>query len=107
MGKISDNGTIRDMTAEEQAEYDARQVEFNSDERKLKHIKKMRLRRLQETDWWVLRGEMTDEQKVWRQSLRDIPTTFSSSDYDSLLARETDETKDNYMKLTHEIWSKP
>ena len=102
MGKISDNGTIRDMTAEEQAEYDARQVEFNSDERKLKHIKKMRLRRLQETDWWVLRGAMSEAQSNWRQALRDIPTNYTTTEqYDSILARDEDGN------LTNEIWSKP
>jgi hypothetical protein len=94
----------RDMTAEEQADYDARQVEWNSDGEKLKRIKQIRLEKLIETDWWVFRGEMTDEQVAWRKSLRDIPTTYSASDYDALLEMEGEIPN---RKLKHAIWSKP
>ena len=100
---ILNNGKIteRDATVSEQAEIDAREVEFNSDAKKLADIKVIRLKKLQETDWWVLRGEMSSQKTAWRKSLRDIPTTYSASDYDSLLARDSDG------KLTHSIWSKP
>ena len=98
-------GTIeRDMTVEEQAEFDARQTAWNSDAEKLKRIKEIRLKKLKETDWWVFRGNMTSEQSSWRQSLRDIPTTFSASDYDALLEMEGDIPN---RKLKHSIWSKP
>ena len=96
------DGVIRDMTAEEQAEADKVKAEWNNSSEKLKRIKQLRQERLNETDWWVFRGEMTDEQKAWRKSLRDIPTTYSESDYDDLL----DYNKDT-KKYTHSIWTIP
>jgi len=103
MSKVSVNGIIRDATAEEQAEIDARNTEWNNSSvsRKLEKIKQIRLEKLLETDWWVLRGEMTTEQTAWRKSLRDIPQDYSEADYDNLLA--TDEQGN----LTHTVWSKP
>ena len=103
MSKISVNGIIRDATAEEQAEIDARNTEWNnsSSSRKLEKIKNIRLEKLIETDWWVLRGEMTTEQTAWRKSLRDIPQDYSADKYDELLARDSDG------KLTHTVWEKP
>ena len=93
--------TERDATAEEQKEIDALQVEFNSSATKLKRIKAIRQKMLQETDWWVLRGNMSTAQTNYRQSLRDIPTDYETSKYDELLAR------DNDGKLTHSVWTKP
>jgi len=104
MTKIVDNiNGERDMTAEEQAEYDARQTawENNSANRKLGWIKELRNQKLIETDWWVLRGNITDAQSTYRQNLRDIPQDYSEADYDELLA--TDEQGN----LTHTVWSKP
>ena len=100
--KISFNGVIRDMTTAEQAEADKVKAEWNSSSEKLKRIKELRQQYLNTTDWWVFRGEMTDEQKAWRKSLRDIPTTYSESDYDALLNYDKD-TK----KYTHSIWTIP
>ena len=68
---------------------------------KLEKIKNLRLEKLQETDFWVLRGDITDEQKLYRKNLRDIPANYDSSKYDELLATDSDG------KLTHSIWSKP
>jgi|TARA_R110002020_G_scaffold446234_1_gene658479 hypothetical protein len=107
MSKVNVNGLVREATAEEQAEIDARETAYNSNAEKLNRIKSIRIEKLRETDWWVFRGEMTDEQKAWRKSLRDIPTTFSASNYDALLAKETDKTKDTYGQLTHSIWTQP
>ena len=97
------DGKIRDLTAEEQAEYDARNKTFedNKAQRQLEKIRDLRLRLLEETDWWVLRGEMTDEQKAWRKSLRDLPQDYNETQYDELLALDE---QDN---LTHTVWSKP
>ena len=94
------DGKIRDLTAEEQAEYDARNKAFedNKSQRQLEKIRNLRLRKLEETDWWVLRGEMTDEQKAWRKSLRDLPQDYDETQYDELLAQ------DEQGKLTHTIW---
>jgi len=97
-------GIIKDATAEEQAELDALIIKDNKERKDnyLNEIKKIRLEKLQETDWWVLRGDITDEQKLYRKNLRDIPSNFSTDEeYESLLAR------DEQGKLTHSIWSKP
>ena len=105
MSKIHvwENGvtTEREATAEEQKEIDALQVEFNSSATKLKRIKAIRQKMLQETDWWALRGNMSTAQTNYRQSLRDIPTDYETSKYDELLAR------DSNGDLTHSVWTKP
>jgi len=99
------NGSIiREATAEEQAEIDAQLVKDNQEikDNYLNEIKKIRLEKLQETDWWVLRGDITDEQKLYRKNLRDIPSNFSTDEeYESLLDRN------EQGQLTHSIWSKP
>ena len=99
-----DGGIIREATAEEQAEIDAQIIKDNQERKDnyLNEIKKIRLEKLQETDWWVLRGDITDEQKLYRKNLRDIPINFSTDEeYEALL--ETDENGN----LTHSVWSKP
>ena len=68
---------------------------------KLDLIKEIRLQKLIETDFWVLRGNMSTAQSNYRQALRDIPNTYSESDYDLLLARNENG------ELTHTVWSKP
>ena len=97
------DGIVRDLTAEEQAEYEARNKawEDSKTDRQLTQIKEMRLDFLKETDWWVMRGNMTDAQTQYRQKLRDIPADYDSSKYDELLARDASG------KLTHSVWSKP
>ena len=92
-----------EITGEELTKLEADITAWNngSADRKLKEIKQIRLQKLQETDWWVLRGNITTAQSDYRQALRDIPSTYSESDYDSLLAvNENGE-------LTHTVWSKP
>ena len=103
MVKIFIDGAVRDLTAEEQAEYDTRQTAWNNEsvERKLTLIREIRFKKLEETDWWVLRGNMTDAQTQYRQKLRDIPADYDSSKYEELLAR------DEQGNLTHTVWSKP
>tara|TARA_Y100001937_G_C7023008_1_gene286377 strand:+ start:523 stop:810 length:288 start_codon:yes stop_codon:yes gene_type:complete len=77
MTKIKDNGVLRDMTATEQAEYDAMQVEYEN--RKLpKALEVLRERRnqlLAETDFYAL-GDVTmsNDMKTYRQALRDLPS---------------------------------
>ena len=95
------NGVPTPFTDEEKAQREKDITEYNSDASKLSRIKIIRQQFLNETDWWVLRGEMTTEQTAWRKSLRDIPQNYSEADYDELLAR--DEQGD----LTHSVWSKP
>ena len=100
-----DNGIVRDMTANERAEEDAKNKAWNdaSATRKLKVIKKFRLQKLIETDYLANSDvTMPDNIKTWRQSLRDIPQDFTTeSKYDLLLARDSDGN------LTHSIWEKP
>jgi len=109
MTKIVNNITgERDMTAKEQAEYDALQTAYKNDapNRKLNMIKRMRQERLEATDWMANSDyTMPSYIKTWRQSLRDIPANFTSeSDYDSLL--EVEGTFPN-AKLKHTIWTQP
>ena len=92
------------MTAEEQAEYDQRQVDFEATkvQEKLNLVKVIRNQKLQETDWWVISEQITDAQKTWRQNLRNLPQDNSTEEeYDLLLARDSEG------KLTHTIWEKP
>ena len=105
------NGNLVDLT---DAERNAKLIEWNNWEsksatRKLKQIKEIRLQKLQETDYLSNSDVVMPENiKTWRQNLRDIPTNHVDEDaYDLLLARETDDTKDNFGQLTHSIWSKP
>ena len=95
------NGVPTPFTDEEKAQRETDIAEYNNASSKLLRIKNIRQEFLNETDWWVLRGEMTTEQTAWRKSLRDIPTTFGESDYDALLARDSESN------LTHSVWSKP
>ena len=101
--KISDNNGVRDATAEERAEIDSLQKPIDLAARKLVDIRKIRNRKLSETDYLgVSDNTMSDEVKTWRQSLRDIPANYTDENaYDLLLARN------NAGELTHLIWSKP
>ena len=104
MTKIAINNVIRDMTAEEQAAFDARNTAWNNAkvDRKLEQIKKIRNKKLQETDYMANSDyTMPDYIKTWRQSLRDIPANNDSSKYDDLLKR------DDNGNLTHTIWTQP
>ena len=105
MTKIAINNVVREMTAEEQAEHDARQQAYIDDgaNRKLTEIKQIRLEKLIETDYYALQDvTMSNEMKAWRQSLRDITTNHTDeAAYDLLLAR------DENGNLTHSVCSKP
>jgi len=103
--KISINNKIVDATAEQEAEFLARQKEWVDDtaNRKLTRIKEIRLQKLKETDYYALQDvTMSNEMKAWRQSLRDLPANHTDeAAYDALLARDSDGN------LTHSVWSKP
>ena len=103
---VTTNGQeIRDMTTSEQAEHDAVMTEINNQKvsKKLERIKKMRLEKLEETDYLALSDvTMSDAVKTWRQTLRDLPQNNTTEEkYDELLARDSDG------KLTHSVWTKP
>jgi len=95
----------RDMTPEEktQREKDVKEWNDASADRKLNLIKKLRLKRLQDTDYFANSDvTMPDYIKTWRQTLRDLPqNNTSESQYDTLLARDSDG------KLTNSVWTQP
>ena len=93
--------TFIEYTDEEQAIQNEKNAKSNNSETKLRFIKEIRESKLRETDWWVLRGNMTDAQTQYRQKLRDIPADYDESKYDELLAG------DENNNLTHSVWSKP
>ena len=105
MGKILFNGIVRDMTVDEQKEYDAQMAIFAAEKpsRQLSQIRKIRNQKLFETDYLAMSDNtMPDNIKTWRQSLRDLPQTNTTEEqYDALLARDSDGN------LTNSIWSKP
>ena len=92
-----------DFTAQDQAEYDARQVEANSVSGRLKRVRRMRDELLKETDFYALQDvTMSNEMKTYRQNLRNLPQDFNTSEkLDELFA------VDENGNLTHSIWSKP
>ena len=104
--KIYDNVVgLRDATAEETIQIDAREKEWadNSESRKLAEIKAIREPKLKETDYLALSDTtLSVAMSDYRQSLRDIPqNNITEEQYDLLLAR------DENGQLTNEIWSKP
>ena len=106
MTKVFDNIVgLRDMTTEEQAQYDKDLAEWNSKsaDRKLKRIRLYRNRRLEQTDYLALSDvTMSDAVKTWRQTLRDLPqNNTTEAKYDELLAKDSDGN------LTHSVWTKP
>ena len=105
MTTIATPDGIRDMTAEEQAKYDARQTEWNneSSSRKLARIKFLRKERLEATDWMSNSDvTMPNYIKTWRQTLRDLPqNNTSESQYDTLLTENADGN------LTNSVWTQP
>ena len=99
------NGVEVDFTPEEEAIKDAEAKAWNDAkaDRKLAHIKEIRLQKLIETDYLANSDvTMPDNVKTWRQTLRDIPANHTDeAAYDALLARDSDGN------LTHSVWSKP
>ena len=96
---------LRDMTPEEKAQREKDVKEWNdaSADRKLSSIKKLRLKRLQDTDYLANSDvTMPDYIKTWRQTLRDLPqNNTSESQYDALLERSADGS------LKNSVWTQP
>lgn len=66
----------RDLTSEEQKELDAQKPNA---EKKLEYLRAKRNSLLIETDWWASSDlTITDEQKKYRQDLRDITKNYNS-----------------------------
>ena len=77
--------------------------EAKSAERKLDEIKRIRLVKLQETDYLALSDNtLSVAMSDYRQGLRDIPQNNTTEEqYDLILARDINGN------LTNAIWSKP
>ena len=106
MTKVFDNIVgLRDMTTEEQAQYDKDLAEWNSKsaDRKLSKVRLYRNRRLKQTDYLANSDViMPDYIKTWRQVLRDLPqNNTTESQYDTLLTKDTDGN------LTNSVWTQP
>ena len=96
------NGVEVPFTEAEITARKAEEAEATNAASKLETIINIRLEKLKETDWWVLKGSITTEQSDYRQALRDIPQNNTTEEqYDLILARDEDGN------LTHEIWSTP
>ena len=103
--KVQENGIVRDMTSEERAEVDAKELAWNNDKpnRQLANIREIRNQKLSETDYMANSDvTMPDYIKTWRQTLRDLPqNNTTESQYDTLLARDADGN------LTNSVWTQP
>ena len=86
MTKIQINNTLRDMTAEEQAAYDARQVTpLSALEQSLSDLRQKRNKLLQQCDWIELNNApLTSSKKTewqtYRTKLRDITNGLDTVD---------------------------
>ena len=104
MTKTLINGIVRDMTSDEQLEYDNRIAEENAKlpQYKLEKIREIRNSQLKNTDYLAMSDNvLSDDMKNFRKKMRDIPQDYSEDKYDELLARDSDG------KLTHTVWEKP
>jgi hypothetical protein len=106
MTTVNIDGVSREMTAEEQAEYDAQQLAWETTGRKnlkLQSVREIRNQKLEATDWMANSDyTMPDYIKTWRQTLRDLPqNNTNESQYDTLLARDADGN------LTNSVWTQP
>ena len=105
MTQITTPDGRREMTAQEQANYDARQKRWAdaSASRKLARIKFLRKIRLEATDYMANSDvTMPSYIKTWRQTLRDLPqNNTSESQYDTLLTEDADGN------LTNSVWTQP
>jgi|TARA_R100000541_G_scaffold35014_1_gene43360 hypothetical protein len=105
MTQITTPDGKREMTTQEQANYDARQKRWAdaSASRKLGQIKELRKQKLEATDYMASSDyTMPSYIKTWRQTLRDLPANHTNEDaYNLLLARNSDS------ELTHSVWTQP
>ena len=106
MTTVNIDGVSREMTAEEQAEYDAQQLAWETTGRKnlkLQSVREIRNQKLESTDYMANSDvTMPDYIKTWRQTLRDLPqNNTTESQYDTLLARDSDG------KFTNSVWTQP
>ena len=99
------NGVEVDFTAEEEAAKDAEIKAWNDNKlvRKQSEMRTLRNEYLTKTDYLALSDvTMSDAQKTWRQSLRDLPANEDTLDkVENVLARDSEGN------LTNSIWTIP
>lgn len=79
MGKICINGITRDMTVEEQTQFDNQQSSYNPFNDKMEELRAVRNARLTETDFYALSDvTMSEDMTTYRQALRDLPSGLST-----------------------------
>ena len=99
------NGVEVDFTAEEEAIKDAETKAWNDGKlaRKQSEMRTLRNQYLTKTDYLALSDvTISDAQKTWRQSLRDLPANEDTLDkVENVLARDSEGD------LTNSIWTIP
>ena len=99
------NGVEVDFTAEEEAAKDAQAKAWNDGKvaRRQSEMRTLRNQYLAKTDYFALSDvTMSDAQKTWRQSLRDLPANENTLEkVENILARDSEGD------LTNSIWTIP
>ena len=81
MSKININGITRDMTVEEQTQFDNQQSSYNPFNSRMEELRSVRNTRLAETDFYALSDvTMSEDMETYRQDLRDLPSGLSTVD---------------------------
>ena len=76
---INKNGEA--FSAEYQAYYDKRTKEFSDGTKALESLRVARNQKLRETAWYACSDiTMSDDMKIYRQKLRDLPKDYTTTD---------------------------
>jgi len=70
-----DGPQVINFTSEEETARDAEEAAWaaGANDRAFAELRRERDELLNDTDWWVLRGSITEAQTTYRQELRDLP----------------------------------
>ena len=70
-----DGQQTMELTVEEESARNAEEAAWAAaaNDRAFEKLRKERDRKLDDTDWWVTRGSITEAQTNYRQALRDLP----------------------------------
>ena len=70
------------FTVAEETARDAEEAEWaaGANDRAFAELRRERDQLLNNTDWWVLRGSITEDQTTYRQALRDLPANTPDPD---------------------------
>ena len=100
------NGVKVQFTAEEETARDAEEKAWSDNKlnRDLSELRNRRNTLLAETDFYALSDvTMSDAQKTWRQTLRDLPANENTLEKVELILKRND----NDGQLQHSIWTIP